>query len=291
MVGAGLAVAQGTKLNFQLEQTNNTTKALLQNAGREDPSEVIKNLTKAKKEDIALSEKYGISQNDIAQAQQTLAHRGYESNQVLAASKPLLQSAIATGYSLHDVTNIATSAVEAFGLRSKDTATMTKNTTKAINTMSYASDLSASSFNDTGVALSYVGSTAKAAGVSMDQTAAAVGELSLNGIGAQKAGTGLRKILQSLISPTANGKKVIEQLGLQIKDSHGKLLPFNQIMEELHDKMENMTKVQKVDLLKQLFGTTGQTAAAALVNNADALSKFNKEVAKANGDYYIGKLS
>ena len=290
-VGAGLAVAQGTKLNFQLEQTNNTTKALLQNAGREDPSEVIKNLTKAKKEDIALSEKYGISQNDIAQAQQTLAHRGYESNQVLAASKPLLQSAIATGYSLHDVTNIATSAVEAFGLRSKDTATMTKNTTKAINTMSYASDLSASSFNDTGVALSYVGSTAKAAGVSMDQTAAAVGELSLNGIGAQKAGTGLRKILQSLISPTANGKKVIEQLGLQIKDSHGKLLPFNQIMEELHDKMENMTKVQKVDLLKQLFGTTGQTAAAALVNNADALSKFNKEVAKANGDDYIGKLS
>lgn len=290
-VGAGLAVAQGTKLNFQLEQTNNTTKALLQNAGREDPSEVIKNLTKAKKEDIELSEKYGISQNDIAQAQQTLAHRGYESNQVLAASKPLLQSAIATGYSLHDVTNIATSAVEAFGLRSKDTATMTKNTTKAINTMSYASDLSASSFNDTGVALSYVGSTAKAAGVSMDQTAAAVGELSLNGIGAQKAGTGLRKILQSLISPTANGKKVIEQLGLQIKDSHGKLLPFNQIMEELHDKMENMTKVQKVDLLKQLFGTTGQTAAAALVNNADALSKFNKEVAKANGDDYIGKLS
>lgn len=290
-VGAGLAVAQGTKLNFQLEQTNNTTKALLQNAGREDPSEVVKNLTKAKKEDIELSEKYGISQNDIAQAQQTLAHRGYESNQVLAASKPLLQSAIATGYSLHDVTNIATSAVEAFGLRSKDTATMTKNTTKAINTMSYASDLSASSFNDTGVALSYVGSTAKAAGVSMDQTAAAVGELSLNGIGAQKAGTGLRKILQSLISPTANGKKVIEQLGLQIKDSHGKLLPFNQIMEELHDKMENMTKVQKVDLLKQLFGTTGQTAAAALVNNADALSKFNKEVAKANGDDYIGKLS
>lgn len=289
--GVGLAIAQGVKLNNELDQTNNYTKALLQNAGREDPSEVVRNLSKAKKEDIELSQQYGISQNEIAKAQQTLAHRGYESNQVLAASKPLLQSAIATGYSLHDVTNIATSAVEAFGLRSKDTATMTKNTTKAINTMSYASDLSASSFNDTGVALSYVGSTAKAAGISMDQTAAAVGELSLNGIGAQKAGTGLRKIIQSLISPTANGKKVIQQLGLQIQDSHGKLLPFNKIMEELHDKMENMSKVQKVDLLKQLFGTTGQTAAAALVNNADALSKFNKEVAEANDKDYIGKLS
>ena len=289
--GVGLAVAQGVKLNNQLDQTNNYTKALLQNAGREDPSEVVKNLAKAKKEDIVLSQQYGISQNDIAKAQQTLAHRGYESNQVLAASKPLLQSAIATGYSLSDVTNIATSAVEAFGMRSKNTAKMTRNTTKAINTMSYASDLSASSFNDTGVALSYVGATAKAAGMSMDQTAAAVGELSLNGIGAQKAGTGLRKILQSLISPTSNGAKVIKQLGVSFEDSHGKLKPFNEIIEELHDKMQGMSKVQQVDMLKKLFGTTGETAAAALINNADALSKFNVEVAKADKTDYVGRLS
>lgn len=289
--GVGFAIAQGTKLKYTLDQTNNTTKALLDNAGREDPSEIIKNLSEAKKEDIRLSQQYGISQNEIAQAQQTLAHRGYESNQVLGATKPLLQSAIATGYDLKDVTNIATSAVEAFGLRSRDTATMTKNTTKAINTMSYASDLSASSFNDTGVALSYVGATAKAAGVSMDQTAAAVGELSLNGIGAQKAGTGLRKILQSLISPTANGKKAIDQLGLSFTDNKGKLKPFNEIIEDLHGKLQGMSKVQQVDILKKIFGTTGQTAAAALVNNADALTKFNKEVAKANGDDYIGKLS
>lgn len=286
----GVAIGQGTKLNYELEQTNQTTKALLDNAGKENPADVAKNMKAMQQDDVKLSEQWGVSQDSIAKAQQTLAHRGYESDQVKDASNPLLQASIATGYGLDDVTDVTTSALEAFGLRAKGKK-MGNNTRKVANTISYASDLSASSFKDTGTALSYVGATAKSAGYDISQTSSAIAELSLSGVHAQKAGTGLRKILNSLISPTKAGKEELQKLGVTVTDSQGKLKPFSDIMSELHDKMQGMTGVQKNDIFHNLFGTTGQASAAILVNNSQALGEFNKKVDEANSKHYMENLA
>lgn len=286
----GWAIAQGTKLNYELDQTNQTTKSLLDNAGKENPNEVAKNMKAMQKEDVGLSEQWGVSQNDIAKAQQDLAHRGYDSGQVKDASNPLLQASIASGYDLNDVTNVTTSALEAYGLRAPGKK-MERNTRSVANSIAYASDMSDSSFKDTGTALSYVGATAKTAGINVNQTASAIATLSLSGIKAQKAGTGLRKMINSLVTPTKAGKEELEKLGVTITDSQGKMKPFSDIMGELNTKMQGMSGVQKNDIFHNIFGTTGQAAASILVNNADALSKFNKEVDGANSRHYMENLS
>lgn len=288
--GVGYAIAQGTELNYKLEQTNQTTKALLDNANKEDPNEIAKNMKAMQDDDVKLSEQWGVSQQDIAKAQQDLAHRGYDSGQVREASNPLLQASIASGYDLNDVTNVTTSALEAYGLRAPGKQ-MQRNTRSVANTIAYSSDMSDSSFKDTGTALSYVGATARTAGIDINQTASAIAELSLSGVKAQKAGTGLRKIINSLVSPTKAGKTELQKLGVTITDSKGKLKPFSDIMGELNEKMKGMTGVQKNDIFHNLFGTTGQAAAAILVSNSDALGKFNKQVDEANKRNYMEKLA
>ena len=289
--GMGYVVADGTKLNFELDKTNTYTKSLLQTSGTESSSEIAKNLKQAQKDNVELSEQYGIAQNDIAKTQQDLVHRGYESNQMLQASKPLVEGAIATGYDLKDVTNNATGAMEAFGLRSKDSKVMFDNTKKSINAMAYASDMSSSSFNDTGLALSYVGPTANQASMSLEDTASAIGQLSLSHQKGERAGTGLRKMLNSLISPTKSGKEEIEKLGIQVNDSTGKMRPFSQLMSEFHDKLGQLSQTQQADIEHKIFGTTGQTSAQILINNADALGKFTDKVKQANQNDYIKGLS
>ena len=289
--GIGLAIGQGTKLNYDLDKTNTYTKSLLQTAGGESNSEIAKNLKQAKKDNIELSEQYGIAQNDIAKTQQDLAHRGYESNQMLQATKPLVEGSIATGYKLSDVTNNATGALEAFSLRSKDSKTMFDNTRKSINAMAYASDMSSSSFNETGLALSYVGPLAHAAGMSLDETSAAVGQLSLSHIKGQKAGTGLRQMLKSLTSPTANGAKEMENLGIKVDDASGKMRPFGDILKDFHKKLDGLSQSKRLDIEHKIFGTTGETTAETLIKNSDALEQFTNKVKDADKQDYIGNLS
>ena len=289
--GIGYVVADGTKLNFELDKTNQYTKSLLQTSGTESSSEIAKSLKQAQKDNVELSEQYGIAQNDIAKTQQDLVHRGYESNQMLQASKPLVEGAIATGYDLKDVTNNATGAMEAFGLRSKDSKVMFDNTKKSINAMAYASDMSSSSFNDTGLALSYVGPTANQASMSLEDTASAIGQLSLSHQKGERAGTGLRKMLNSLISPTKSGKEEIQKLGIQVNDATGKMRPFSDLMSDFHDKLGQLSQTQQADIEHKIFGTTGQTSAQILINNADALGKFTDKVKQANKNDYIKGLS
>lgn len=77
---------------------------------------------------------------------------------------------------------------------------------KTLNELSYAADATSTDFQSLGIGMSYVGATAHQAGFKMSETAA-MGILSNNGLEADKAGTGLRKAINSLITPTANGQR------------------------------------------------------------------------------------
>ncbi len=71
-----------------------------------------------------------------------------------------------------------------------------------------AADATATDFKSLGIGMNYVGTSAKTAGVTLTQTASAMGVLSNSGLEAQQAGTGLRKILISLQNPSKSGANV-----------------------------------------------------------------------------------
>jgi len=292
VMGAGFLYAanQATKLQNQFT----TVRNLVVNGG-ESMAEATRNVTKMQAQGAAMSTKYGTAQSEIAKGYEELVRRGYSSRQALASQKTFLQGSIASGDSYSDTVSNSTSALEQFGMRSKNDKVMKANSKKAVNQMAYAADLTATDFQGIGSGLRYAGATSHSAHQSLGNTAAALGDLSNYGQDGTIAGTGLRKVLNGLISPgKKSGLPVLEQLGInpsQLKDSKGNLKSLVDIFDLLNKHMKGMTSTQRTDLFHTMFGTTGQETALILSNSTKQLRKLNGQVAQSTKNNYIGKLS
>ena len=293
-VGLATASIAGIKANANLQKSFVRTRNLVKYSNGESTREVTTNMRKLKSETRSLSETYGEQQHTLAAGFQELIKRGYSSSQALGSYRNMEKAAVATGDSFNDVVQSSAGVIESFGLRAKSTAGMTRNTSRALNGMAYVADLSASSFKEMSVSMEYAGASAHSAGQSMENTAAAIGVLSNNGMQAQQAGTGMRKIFTSLISPTKAAAGAMQQYGLKmsdLEDKSGKLKPLPEIFEAIHKKTKNLTKLQQVDLFHKIFGTTGQNAALILANNTKNLKDLSKQAAVGEKHNYINELA
>lgn len=294
-VGAGFVY--GSKKAIELQNSFKQTTNLIKNGG-ETQKAAISGVNKMQNDAAADAVKYGKSQKSIADGYQALVKRGYSSKQALGAMRSELQASVASGDDFKDVVTVSSQTLEAFGLRTKSTAGMIRNTKKVTNQLAYAADLTSTGFSDLGVGMSYVGSTAHQAGFSLSETAAAMGLLSNNGLEADKAGTGLRKAINSLISPTKGGTSALKAMNLTTKDfidKKGNMKSMTDIFGLLKSHTEGMSKNKKTNLFHSLFGTTGQQAGLILAQNADQLGKLNDQVARSdkqhNGKGYVATLA
>ncbi|WP_419298921.1 phage tail tape measure protein, partial [Acinetobacter calcoaceticus] len=93
--------------------------------------------------------------------------------------------------------------------------------------------------------------------MSLSETASSMGLLSNNGLEADKAGTGLRKVINSLVSPTKTGQAALDEYGISIKDANGQMRPLSNIMGQFQQKLSGLSKTKKLDLFHGMFGTPG----------------------------------
>ncbi|VDG23663.1 phage tail tape measure protein [Lactiplantibacillus mudanjiangensis] len=294
IMGIGAAFVYSANEAIKLQNEFTTVRNLAVNGG-ESASEAGRNVKQMQRQGSGLSTKYGIDQNKIAGGYEELVRRGYSSGQTVAAQPAFLKGAIASGDDYSDVVHNASSAIEQFDLKSNNTNQLTANTRRTLNQMAYASDLTATDFKGLGAAMTYVGSTAHSGHQSLGNTAAAIGQLSNSGQEGSVAGTGLRKVLDGLISP---GKKstipALASLGInpaQLRDSKGNLKDLVDIFDLINSKMKGMTKTERTDIFHTMFGTTGQETALILSQSTGKLRELNKQVAAADKNDYIGKLS
>ena len=132
--------------------------------------------------------------------------------------------------------------VDKNGKALESTTEMTKRTKTAVNELAYAADKTSTNFQDLGVGMSYVGATAHGAGISLSETASAMGVLSNNGLEADKAGTGLRKVINSLstaVKDINSADSPLKKLGItksDLVDSSGNLKSLSDIMGVLGRK-------------------------------------------------------
>ncbi|XHB95891.1 phage tail tape measure protein [Lactococcus garvieae] len=110
----------------------------------------------------------------------------------------------------------STSTLEQFGLTSKNTAEMTKNTQMVTDSLSFVANKTAAGFSDMGNAMEYVGPVAHSVGMSVQETSAAIGLLSNNGIEGEKAGTALRGALSRLLKPSKQAAGAMQELGINL---------------------------------------------------------------------------
>lgn len=295
---AGLAYAGKQLVDYQDKMIK--VRNIIRTSG-ESASETQASYNTMLKDSRKYSDKYGVSQIKIAQGYEDLVKRGYTSKAAIGVMDSELKASIATGDDFNDVIKVASETMESFGLATtktgkpiKNSAVMQARSKKTLNELSYAADATSTDFQSLGIGMSYVGATAHQAGFKMSETAAAMGILSNNGLEADKAGTGLRKAINSLITPTANGQKALSKINLTTKDfltKSGKVKSMSAIFKTLNSHMKGLSANEKQDIFHALFGTTGQQAGAILTENAKRLGELNSEVEKANKSDYISTLS
>jgi TP901 family phage tail tape measure protein len=297
-IAAGLAYSASKLVDFQ--DAMNRTKNVIRTSG-ESAAETQRSYNQMLRDSRKYSDMYGVSQIKIANGYQDLVKRGYTSKAAVGVMRNELKASIATGDDFNDVIKVASQTMESFGLSTtkagkplKSARLMQERSKETLNKLAYAADATSTDFNSLGVGMSYVGATAHQAGFGLGETASAMGILSNNGLEADKAGTGLRKVIQSLITPTASGQKALAKINLTTKDfigKNGKLKSMSNIFATLNKHMKGLSGHEKNDIFHSLFGTTGQQAGAILTENAKRLRELTNEVNNAGKRDYIGDLA
>lgn len=289
-VGLTAAVSGSVKMAANLQQRYTEINNLAVTGG-EKQTEVTKKVAEMQNQARDISLKYGESQQTIADGYETLVKRGYTTKQAIGSMTPIIQAARASGDSFDDTIKVTTSTLESFGMKSDDVSEQMKNTAKVANELAMAADATSTSFKDIGDAMTYAGSTASASGITLHETAAALGVLSNNGLESTQAGTGLQRIVSRLAAPTSTGIETLNKYNLAIdefKDKSGKLIPLQDIFKKLNDAIP---KSERLEAFNKIFGQTGQNSAIILSDNLKALEEVDNKVKKAYKDNYVEKLA
>lgn len=295
LMGVGLGLAYGLKEAVAVEKEYVNIKNLAVTGG-ESVAESTKNVAQMQKDATKYSIQYGESQATIAEEYTDLIKRGHDTKQSLAVMKDELEASKASGDEFNEVVTISSQVLEAFGMKTNDTAKMTTRTHRVVNSLAYAADKTATNFHDIGKAMEYVGTTSKNAGFSLEETSAALGILSNNGLEADKAGTGLRKTLSSLTSPTSTQEAAMAALNLTTKDfvkSNGKMKSMSDVFALINKQLDakGITGAAKADIFHRMFGATGQQAAQILADNTKGLKELTKQTKEATRNNYVHNLA
>jgi TP901 family phage tail tape measure protein len=211
------------------------------------------------------------SAQEAAEGMGNLAAAGLNTTQIMAAMPGVLDLAAAGAMSVERAAEVTSDTLGQFGLKASEA-------TRVADVMAQGAAASAISVDQMAFSLKYAGPIAQSAGISLEGTATAIALLGNAGIKGEQAGTSLRSIISSLISPSNQAAEAIEKLGIKTTDASGKMLPLDQIFAQLQAKGATTADMFTI------FGDNAASAAAILQNQAGpAWAAMTTEIDKSDG--------
>ena len=277
---AGFALS--TKKAIDFESQMNTTKSLLADT-IPTADELNSTTQKLGESSKGWAKQYGISTSSINEGMQEIIKKGFDANQTIAAMPAILDATKASGDDFNVVMNASTNILRQFGLEAKDTNRVT-------DSLTYVANKTSAGFSDMGLAMEYIGPVAHSLGMSIEETSAAIGLLSDNGIAGEKAGTALRGALSKLLKPSKSNAAAMKELGFSVEEFQSGALKLPDIIDRIKESTKGWTDAEKSSAIARAFGVEAQTGMNALINQGgDALRKLTKETENARG--YTKKLA
>src|SRR5690606_25493246 len=159
------------------------------------------------------------SASEAADGMGYLAMAGFEANEILGSMPSVLQLAAAAQMDLGRAADITSNILTGYGME--------------VDELGHANDVLVNAMTRANVDLTmlgesfkYVGPVAKSAGVTFEESAAAIGLLGNAGIQGSMAGTALRGAISRLLNPTGEAARTLERLGVNAVTSSGELRPL-----------------------------------------------------------------
>ncbi|HBL1458311.1 TPA: phage tail tape measure protein [Enterococcus faecium] len=266
LIGVGVAAA---KVGGDFEAQMSRVKAISGATG--DTFEQMK------QQAIDLGAKTAFSAKESAAGMENLASAGFNAQEIMKAMPGLLDLAAVSGGDVALASENTAAALRGFGLEASEAGHVADVFARA------AADTNAE-VGDMGEALKYVAPVANSMGISLEETAAAIGIMSDAGIKGSQAGTTLRGALSRLARPTKAMQDTMDNLGVSFYDADGKMKPLKAQVELLKKAFEGLTPEQQQNALVTLYGQESLSGMMALIDKGpDSLGKLTKSLKDSDG--------
>ena len=224
---AGLATFFGARSVYNFEKMSNKLEAVTNMTGEQK-----KQIQGYAKE---LNELFPFTNEQIMSAAFELGRAGFKYEQIIGSLKDTLNLSLAGDIELQEASDIATNILTAMRLPTK-TADQTADSLRRVNdALAFVAANSNTDVRMMGETFKYVGPMAAAAGLSIEEVAAASMVMATNGIRASEAGVAMRSALVRMVRPTKPMLAALEQMNVNIDDfiKRGRIISANDIVKGL----------------------------------------------------------
>lgn len=201
------------------------------------------------------------SATEISAAMTTIGQAGFNAAQTIDIITPAAQLAQGALEKMDVTADLVTTTLTVFGLQSHEAA-------RAADVLAAAANWSKANLQQLRTAMNYVGPVAKSAGISLEETAAAMMQLFNVGLKASTVGTSFRQLIGAIEAPNAKLRKAMSDVGMSIEELNPKFERTKGVAQGFGGSLEVLSKVLKGDLQKSLhlFGIRVAGTALALSN-------------------------
>jgi len=205
------------------------------------------------------------SASEAADAMGYMALAGWDDAQVIAGIPGVLNLAAAANMDLAKASDIVTDTMTPFGLAAERAG-------EAADVFAYAQANSNTTVEGLGEAMKYAAPTADAFGMSLQDTAAAMGVLANAGIKGSQGGTTLNAMLRDMKKNADNGRIAIGKTKVALTNADGSYRSYAAIIRDIDRATSSMTASQRDAALGAIFGDESlKGILATLKQGPDAL--------------------
>ena len=261
-IGLTRVLTQNVRLLADFSQTLSTVKAV--SGATEEQFAALRDEAKR------LGATTRFSATDAAEGLLFLSRAGFTAEESLDSLEGTLKLAQAGALDLGTAADIASNVLAGFR---GDTSKLNQ----IIDVLAKAANSSNTNVQQLGQGLKFVAPVAAGLGVTIEETAAAIGTLSDAGLQSTLAGTGLRKVLATLERPTSAAQKILKELGLTTKDVEVSQVGLVAALTKLRDAGIGTGQALA------LFGQRGGPAFDVLVNTIPDIERFTEKLQGSAG--------
>lgn len=261
-LGTALAVGFGTKVIADFGQAMASVKAVT--SATEFQFQALREEAKR----LGATTRY--SATEAAEAMLFLGRAGFTTDEILASVGPTLNLAQVGMIDLGAAADIASNILQGFRLEADEMQRVVDVMAKTVNS-------SNTDIRQLGDGMKLVAPVAAGLGVSLEETSAAVGALSNAGLQATLAGTGLRRVLAELESPTTKSRKILRSFGISLDDVKPSAVGLTAALQRMADAgIDTGTALE-------IFGQRGGPAFEVLSSSIGDIREMNAAFVDAEG--------
>ena len=207
---------------------------------------------------LEMGSKTKFSATQVAGGMEEMAKAGIATKDIFTALPSVLTLAAAGDLEVGRAASIAAITMTQFEKSAEDLP-------EIVDRLAKGAAASTADVDSLSTALAYVGPMAHAMGISMDETVNALSLFASAGLDADMAGTNMRGILSSMISPSKMATEAMEKYGIVLHDTQGNFLGFNNLSEQLSSKLGHLTDKERDFVLGKIVSNNQISGANILM--------------------------